>query len=107
MASRRLVATMMSRFSRATVSRTRSLPLAAASSTIAFNAPKGESFRAASSLAKTVQLFFDLRDPANKPQSHRVGIAPLHRFGTSSPTRRESSGAAPRRPTRRPGWPRP
>ena len=37
----------MSRFSRPIMSRTRSFPAAAASSTIAFNLPNGESFSAA------------------------------------------------------------
>lgn len=46
-ASRRLVATRMSRFSRRTMSFTRSFPLAASSSTIAFSCHIGESLREA------------------------------------------------------------
>lgn len=50
-ASSRFRATMMSRWSRETMSRTRSLPLAAASSTNTFSLPRGEACRLATSSA--------------------------------------------------------
>ena len=84
-ASRRLVAAMMSRFRRRTISATRSRPPAAASSTIVFSSYSARGLQGGEIAAARVQVLLDLREAALEPQARRRGIAALDGFGAALP----------------------
>ena len=83
-ASRRLVATTMSRLRRRTMSRIRSLPWAASSIDHHLQLPQRRVRQRRQFGGQRLQVFLDLIDAANQPQAHRVLIGPCTASGLRS-----------------------